>query len=46
VVGAATTVDGGGYWLITSTGQVWGYGDAPAYGTPKLSGRFVGIAGA
>jgi hypothetical protein len=32
VVGMATTADGGGYWVASSTGQVAACGDAPSFG--------------
>jgi hypothetical protein len=28
----ATSVDGGGYYLINSAGTVWAFGDAPYLG--------------
>jgi hypothetical protein len=38
-VGIAPTPDGGGYWLVTATGQVLNFGDAPLLG--QLSGGSV-----
>ena len=38
-VGIASTPDGKGYWLVTSTGQVLNLGDAPSLG--QLSGTSV-----
>jgi len=34
VVSIATTPDGTGYYLLTSTGDVFGYGHAPLFGAP------------
>jgi len=48
VVGVAETPDGGGYWLVTSTGAVANFGDAVSFGSlsgKKLNAPVVGIAG-
>jgi hypothetical protein len=33
ITGMASTVDGGGYWLVNNQGAVYPYGDAGAYGS-------------
>ena len=45
VVAATATPDGGGYWLVTSSGQVMAFGDAKSYGsiTTPLRAHAVGI---
>jgi hypothetical protein len=43
-VGMAATADGGGYWLVDSTGQVDAYGDAQHLGQPaSTNGPIVSI---
>ena len=45
VVGIAVTQDGGGYWLVTSAGAIYAFGDATPYGNVKSPGAaIVGIA--
>lgn len=34
IIGGAATNDGGGYWLVTSRGNVYNYGDALYFGAP------------
>lgn len=46
VVGVAETADGGGYWVVTSTGTVYPFGDAkvfPAGAEGSASSKVVGI---
>ena len=40
-LGGASTADGLGYWLFSTTGDVFAYGDAVSYGSPRaaLGGR-------
>ena len=35
VVGMAGTSDGGGYWLVDSAGEVFGFGHAEFYGPAR-----------
>ena len=47
VVGIAATHDGAGYWLVGSDGGVFGYGDAPFFGSTgslHLNAPIVGMA--
>ena len=44
VTGIAATPDGGGYWLVTGSGQARGFGDARAYPGPGLRAKVVGIS--
>jgi outer membrane protein assembly factor BamB len=46
VVGMATTTDGNGYWLVTSSGHVYGYGDAISYPAIAHVHPIKGIVGA
>ncbi len=41
----STTSDGGGYWLLDNTGQIYTYGDAPYYGNAPNTymGHFIGM---
>jgi Bacterial Ig-like domain (group 3) len=46
IVGEAMTSDGKGYWLVSSGGGVYAFGDAPFYGSAaglSLNGVIVGI---
>ncbi len=43
IVGMAATLDGKGYWLATSTGAVYAYGDAAALPTPAHGQPIAGI---
>jgi L,D-peptidoglycan transpeptidase YkuD (ErfK/YbiS/YcfS/YnhG family) len=46
-VAMASTPDGGGYWVASSTGGVYAFGDAPSYGTMSghaLNAPIVGMA--
>ncbi len=47
VVGMAATADGGGYFLVTSTGAVYAFGDAKHQGgantLPRINAPIVGI---
>jgi hypothetical protein len=46
VVGGSATLDGGGYWLVTSRGAVYNYGDATYFGSTvhlKLHKPVVGL---
>jgi hypothetical protein len=44
IVGMTATVDGGGYWLVGSSGRVWGFGDAAHLGWTPRPEPVVGIA--
>ncbi|MGH9081003.1 MAG: hypothetical protein ACRDYE_13210, partial [Acidimicrobiales bacterium] len=47
VVGMASTVDGGGYWDVSSDGGIFSFGDAQFYGSTgnlKLAQPIVGMA--
>ena len=37
VLGGASTADGLGYWIFSTTGDVFPYGDAFSYGSPRLA---------
>jgi hypothetical protein len=43
--GLAVTADGGGYWLITSTGTVYAYGDATTGTSISPACSIIGAAG-
>lgn len=46
VIAIASYHDGEGYWLLSSGGELYAFGDAPEYQTPLLIGRaVVGAAG-
>nr|MDA8292419.1 IPT/TIG domain-containing protein [Actinomycetota bacterium] len=44
IVAIAGTPDGGGYWLVSSTGTVYPFGDAPPYPYAHPGSPVVGIA--
>ncbi len=44
VIGIAPTPDGKGYWLVTKTGHVYGFGDASFYGSTYSDG-LTGLSG-
>jgi hypothetical protein len=42
----AQTADGGGYWLVAADGGIFGFGDAPYYGSlPGDGGSVTDVAG-
>jgi hypothetical protein len=45
IVGVTMTADGGGYWLVTSAGGVYNFGDAAWYGSPHHSGISIAAVG-
>jgi len=45
VVGITGTADGGGYWLVTSDGSVYAFGDANNYGFQHPSAPIAAIEG-
>ncbi len=45
ITGMAASADGRGYWLVTSTGTVYAYGDAARLPAPRHGNRVVGIVG-
>ncbi len=46
ITGMAATADGGGYWLVTSTGTVFAYGDAARLPDPRPGRAIRGIVAA
>jgi Domain of unknown function (DUF1906) len=46
VVGMATTADGRGYWVVTSPGHVYAFGDAPRLSVSAHGQRVAGIVSA
>jgi hypothetical protein len=44
IVGMASTADGRGYWLVSSSGRTYAFGDAPKLRTSALGHRVAGIA--
>jgi hypothetical protein len=43
--GLASTSDGGGYWLVTSAGAVYAYGDATSGTSVTSANTISGAAG-
>ena len=46
VVGLASTIDGGGYWLVASDGGIFSFGDATFFGSTggiQLNKPIVGM---
>jgi hypothetical protein len=43
IVGMAATPDGGGYWLVGTSGQIWRFGDAARLGWKPHSQPVAGI---
>jgi hypothetical protein len=43
VVGMASTVDGHGYWVVTSSGRAYAFGDAPKLTVSARGQRIAGI---
>jgi hypothetical protein len=44
LTGIAATPDGRGYWVVTGSGKVLGFGDATIYRGPAPRGSIVGVA--